>query len=384
MREYEVIDLPPFHQNTLIVADRILTPHEVIEHGSIYVQNGVVHRVTDKIPEKVKDVVLLDLDNCLVLPGLIDIHVHGMAGVDIMSAEEDDLMVMQKELARKGTRAFLATTVPAPLPELKRVLAVIARRIKRQKPEDGAALLGIHLEGPFLNPERRGIHRAEYLLPPDKQVFEELQDAAEGNIKLVTLAPELPGALSLIEYLRRRGVQVSVGHSRASYEEFWKSIEAGVEGVTHLFNAMGLFHHRHPGLAGAALEAEVYADLIADRLHLHPAVIRLACRLKKEEKVILISDGLPLTDSPDGRYLLWGREVTKTGTQVTDSNGNLVGSVKSLLEMLLNVSRYLEKPLEQVVSYATLNPARFLGLGDQWGSITPHSIASFTVIKEKS
>jgi N-acetylglucosamine-6-phosphate deacetylase len=294
--------------------------------------------------------------------GLVDIHFHGQGGLDVMGEDPDDLLRLSLRLARQGVSGFLATFVSSPKAE---ILAALERVKSVAGREKGAKLLGVHLEGPFLHPERRGAHNPKHLRPPDVREAREWIAAGEGLVKLVTLAPELPGQDAVLRLLVKKGVRVSMGHSRADAAGARRGKRLGATSVTHLFNAMNPLHHRDPGLLGFALgDPDLYTELIADGVHVCDDVSKLVMRLRPAERMILISDGFFLTGLPRGRTAtLAGMEVRSLPDgSLRLPDGTLAGGGLTLPAIVDRVARMGVLPRRQVVAMASENPLRMLGL----------------------
>jgi N-acetylglucosamine-6-phosphate deacetylase len=311
----------------------------------------------------------LDATGLLVLPGLIDTHVHGSHGDDVMLDGMEGIRRISAAQLRYGTTAYLPSTVSARPDDLLR--AVEACRAAARLPGRGAEIVGIHVEGPFINRQKKGAQPAEGIRDPDADECRRLLDAADGLIRVMTLAPELPGALDLIRLLRREGVIASLGHSAADYDTALAAIDAGATHATHLFNAMPSLHHRSPGLAAACLnEPEIQAEVIADGVHLAPEVVRLAVRAKGPERVILITDAMAAVGRPAGTYMLGKNRVIVRGDVCLLEDGVTIAS--SMLTMnfaVRNARRFAAVPLTEAVRMATLVPAQVCGCADRKGSI---------------
>lgn len=291
-----------------------------------------------------------------ILPGFVDLHVHGGGGADVMGGEAA-LRQVARFHAQHGTTALLATTATAPWEDLE--AALLGVRAVMQDPRPGEArVVGVHLEGPFIHPERLGA-QPPYPRLPDLGWMERL--LALAPIRVVTLAPELPGALELIAFLRARGVRVQQGHTRATYEEARAALEAGAEGFTHLFNAMSPLHHRAPGVVGLALERGLWAEVIPDGLHLHPGVLRLLARALPQ--VYAVTDAVAAAGMPEGEYRLGRLRVVRRAEGVFLPDGTLAGSTLTQHQALRNLLRW-GFPLEEAVAMTALRPARYLGLAE--------------------
>ena len=294
--------------------------------------------------------------------GLIDVHFHGQGGFDVMSEDPEDLLGLSMRLKGQGVAGFLATFVSSPREEIVRSLETIK---KVQGSEKGAKILGVHLEGPFLHPERKGAHNPRHLRPPNLAEVREWVAAGEGIVKLVTLAPELPGAAPVIRFLTRKGVRVSMGHTTATFEQAQAAKKLGVKSVTHLFNAMNAVHHRAPGLAGFALiDDDLYTEVIADGVHVSDEIAKLVFRSRPLSKIILISDGFFLTGCRKGGVVSLGgvkvRAFEDGSLRLLD--GTLAGSNSSLKDIVDRVLRMGVLSRPEVLAMATTNPLRMLGL----------------------
>lgn len=310
-------------------------------------------------------------------PGLIDLHLHGSGGHEVMSGKPEDLTALARFLAAQGTTAFLATTLSA----TREALEAVARAAAAYRSSAGAEFLGLHLEGPYLNPAKAGAQAPGVLRPLDLAEVERLQGLSGGLVRLLTLAPELARAEDL-QALRRQGIRLSAGHSAATYTEAQEAFAAGVEQGTHLFNAMPPLGHREPGLAGAILEApEVYAQLILDFAHVHPAVAHLTIQAKGPEKTLLITDALALSGLPPGRYTWDGRPVEVRPDAIRLVDGPLAGSNLTLLQALRNAVS-LGFPLSDSWRMASLTPARALGLDGRKGRLVPGCDADLLLLGE--
>ncbi len=289
---------------------QILVGHEWQKHHAVVVEEGKIKAIIadDMIKHHLPAEHYEYKHHCFLVPGLIDLHIHGTKGNDVMDGSVEAIQTISRDLASEGVTGFLATTMTASAEQLEKVLQTIPVAMSYQ---DGAEILGIHLEGPFIAKEKMGAQCGELILAPDVDLIQKWQTLASDTIKLVTLAPELPGALELIAALHKMEVIVSVGHTNATYEETTAAITAGCTHATHLFNAMRGLHQREPGALGALLLADqVHAELIADGHHLHPAIIELALRVKNKNRLLLVTDGMRAKCLGNGKYDLGGQEGT--------------------------------------------------------------------------
>lgn len=319
-------------------------------------------------------------NNYYLIPGLIDLHIHGADGYDVMDGNVEALQGISRVLAAEGVTGFLATTMTASNKRIELVLKTIATAMKEQI---GAAILGAHLEGPFISSEKLGAQSSDAIELPDPTRMQRWQEIANGAIKIVTLAPELPNAISLIKILDNMGVTISVGHTNATYEQTCNAISAGCSHATHLFNAMRGLHQREPGAAGALLLADaVNAELIVDGLHLHPAMVELALRVKGKNKLLLVTDAMRAKCLQDGDYELGGQMVTVRQNKVTLADGILAGSTLRMPQAIKNMVKFTQCSLADAVSMASTNPARILGLSQRKGSIANGNDADLVVMNE--
>lgn len=316
-----------------------------------------------------------------LVPGFIDLHVHGANGKDVMDAEEEALFEISHALAMEGVTGFLATTMTADNAHIERVLSHIPTMLRNKT---GAAILGVHLEGPFLAKKKMGAQREDYLQLPDLILFKKWQALAQNTIKLVTLAPELTGALDFIHALRALEVVVSIGHTNATYDETMAAINAGCSHATHLFNAMRGIHQREPGATGAILLAnDVTAELIMDGWHIHPAIAEMVLRLKGRERLMLITDAMRAKCLRDGQYELGGQVVNVFAGRATLNDGTLAGSTLRMPAAIKNMQEFTRCSLVDAVHMATTNPAYLLGLTHRKGSIETGKDADLVVLTDQ-
>lgn len=325
-----------------------------------------------------------NLGASIIAPGYLDLHIHGSAGSDIMDDTPDALPAVERLLVQHGVTSYYPTTVTAPMDTTLRALDRLASAIEKHSGGDAnvkgrACPLGIHLEGPFLSHTRRGVHPPADLMPPKIETFERFWQASRGHIRMMTIAPELEGAAELIAPASQRGVLVSLGHSDADLAATKRGITAGGRHATHTFNAMRALDHRSPGILGAVLtDDRVSADIIADGIHLDPAIVKLFAEAKGFENTVLITDATSATGMPDGRYRLGSFEVeVKDGRCIAD--GKLAGSVLTMDRAVQNLARFAGWTLPQAVAAATRNPARVAGLKTK-GVLTPGADADFIVL----
>lgn len=339
--------------------------------GGFSVENGRFAHVLEDVPGPAED-----LDGALVIPGLVDIHVHGCAGADFSDGDYAGLVRMARYLARRGVTSFAPASMTLPYDALDKAFHAAAR-LRREGLADGARLMGIQMEGPFLSREKRGSQNPAYLRLPDWDRFLRLYDAAEGLLRIVDVAPELPGA---VEFTRRASekCRVSVAHTAAGYDQAAAVFDAGATHLTHLFNAMSGIHHRHPGPIGAASEREnVTAELICDGIHVHPSAVRMAFRLFPG-RICLISDALRCCGMADGSYSLGGQEILLSGGVARLTGGTIAGSAADLYQCMRRAVSF-GIPREQAVWAATALPARVIGRESETGAIADGRAADFVI-----
>ncbi len=370
---------------TILLARQLLTPLERIDDAALVLEDGIIsalgRRADVSLPANARTI---DFGNSILTPGMIDIHIHGGAGHDVMEGTGDALEAIERLMVRHGVTSYCPTTVTAPMDETLQALAALAKGmedVERQAPGDPqrARPLGIHLEGPFLSHARRGVHAPTHLQPVSAEIFNRMWHAAAGRVRLLTIAPELEGALELIRDVSQRGVCASIGHSNANLVQGRAGIEAGARHATHTFNAMRRLDHRDPGLLGAILtDRSLTADIIADGIHVEPVVLDLFLRAKGVDGAVLITDGISATGMPDGTYRLGSFEVQVSDARC-ESHGKLAGSVLTMDRAVRNVMAFANFSFQDSIRLATLNPARVLGLQQRKGMLQVGADADIAV-----
>ncbi len=341
---------------------------EVFDLGRSFV-NRELFTSGGKFAETSGDDTVIDASGCYVIPGLLDLHFHGCKGEDFSDGKPEGLQAMADFELSSGV-TYICPAGMTLAEETLRQVCLTAARHKRES-RTGAELVGVNLEGPFLSAAKKGAQNAEFLRDPDADMLARLQDAAEGLVKLVTVAPEQPGAEEFIRAASASGIRVSVGHTTADYDTASRAFSAGARQATHLFNAMPPFNHREPGVVGAAFDnVGVMAELICDGIHIHESVVRAVFRLFGPERVILISDSLRPTGMPDGRYPFGGQEIVLKGRRATmaDDPNTLAGSVSTLMDCVRTAASF-GVPLADAVRAASFNPASALGLEGRIGAL---------------
>jgi len=364
--------------DAVVVKGVVVTPFETIPQGAVVVRDGKVEYVGVGDEVEISGRVY-DFGDSFVAPGFIDLHVHGGSSFDVMDASEKAMDGLAGYLTAGGVTSFLPTTCSSPLEDLLAVARAVKATIKRDG--TGAEVLGLHLEGPYLNLARRGAQSAAYIRPPSIDEFVEIQREAGGVVKMITLAPEVEGALEMTEVFSSSGGVPSAGHTDATYEEMDAAVDAGFRHITHLFNAMRPFHHREPGAAGAALtDGRVTIDVIADGQHLHPAALRLAATTKGAEKMALVSDSIMPGGLPDGEYRFGDQMVRLKGSRCLLGSGVLAGSTIRLCDAVRNMVKLVGVPLAEAVEMASSTPARIIGVASVKGCLKPGMDADLTVL----
>jgi N-acetylglucosamine-6-phosphate deacetylase len=369
---------------TALLARKLFTPLEVIDNAALTVEDGIITAVGAR--EQVRLPVnarVFDFGDAVLAPGLIDIHIHGGAGHDVMEGSDESLAAIERLMALHGVTSYCPTTVTAPVDSTLRSLDALGKAVERAASgiwdDVRARPLGIHLEGPFLSHARRGVHPPALLQPASCELFERMWQAAGGRVSVLTIAPEIEGAVDLIGDASRRGVCVSLGHSDAGLPQAQAAIKMGARHATHTFNAMRPLDHRDPGLLGAVLtDNSVTADIIVDGIHVDPVVVELFMRIKGADGAVLITDAISATGMPDGTYALGGLEVQVHNGRC-EFNGRLAGSVLTLDRALRNTMKFARISLQDAVRMATINPARVLGLEKCKGALSAGADADITV-----
>jgi N-acetylglucosamine-6-phosphate deacetylase len=353
---------------------RLLTAQGQIEYPLITVEDGLILEVAAGEPNSSRETLSATF---------FDIHVHGACSHDFMASSRREIDEVGRFLARHGVGHYLPTTVTGPVDLTLRALERLAGAIEAEPSSDLAMAIpvGIHLEGPFVSHVKRGVHPAASILEPSVALFDRFQQAARGHIRLMTLAPELPNALELIEHVTRVGVRVTMGHSNATAAQTLAAISAGATSSTHLFNAMRALDHREIGILGTILDRDdVYAEAICDGVHVDPAIIRLWLKVKGEEKAILVTDGMSASGMPDGTYML-GDFPVEVREGVCLSGETLAGSVLTMDKAVENVQAFTGSSLAVAVRLASRNPAAMLNL-PHLATVEPGQPANFNVFDE--
>jgi N-acetylglucosamine-6-phosphate deacetylase len=372
---------------TAIYASRIFTPQEQLTDSVILTEDGRIiaigHRDEVKIPAGAIDYIAAGM---IVAPGFVDVHIHGAGGHDVMEATPSALDCITSTVARYGTTSILATTVTASVDETCRSLEGIAQYIRAHEKFEqdstgpSAEILGIHLEGPFISKARRGVHPPDAIVRPSVAVLEKFRAAADGLIRIITVAPEIPGALDLIQAAVANGIVAAIGHTDANYEQTQAAIQAGARHTVHFYNAMRPFSHRDPGIIGAVLtEPDVTAEVIADGIHVAGPAIQVLLGTKGFDTVLLASDATAATGMPDGNFRLGNFEVVVKDGVCRNAERKLAGSTLTL-DRALRYIVALGVPLVDAVRMATILPARRVSLAGKKGIIALGADADLVVL----
>jgi N-acetylglucosamine-6-phosphate deacetylase len=360
---------------TVLTAEKLWNGTSLLDRPIVAIEDGRIASIYSRIAggelPAAPGIEFLDFPGATLAPAFFDVHTHGAAGHDVMEATPQALTTMGHFLAGNGTGSYLATTVTAPLDATLRSLSGLANLLAHP-PSSAETItwpIGIHLEGPFLSHAKRGVHPPDLLLAPDVAVFDKLYEAAEGHVHLMTLAPELPGAVELAAHATARGVRVSVGHSNATAAETRAVLAAGAISATHTFNAMRPLDHREPGILGVVLTTDsLFAELVCDGIHTAREMVQIWWRCKGPERAILITDAMSATGMPDGEYQLGGFKVQVANGRASFGDV-LAGSVLTLNKALVNFLEFTGATLEEGLRLLTANPAAMTGLGNRAGSL---------------
>lgn len=359
-----------------IAAKQLVTANTIIDQPLITVDGGNIVAISSREASEITRLTR-DFKDATLTAGLFDIHMHGAIGHDAMEGTTEALSAISRFLASHGVTEYLATTVTASMDLTLRALDGIARHIEREPAGGEATVIGIHIEGPFVSHAKRGMHPERFILPPSVALLNRFWEASRGHIKLMTIAPEVPGALETIARASELGIRSSIGHSNANTAEALRALQAGAVSATHTYNAMRSLDHREPGILGVVLDRDdLYADLISDGIHVAPEMVRLWFKAKGPERAILITDALEATGMPNGVYKLGETTVhVKDGRCTTDA-GVLAGSVLTLDQAVAKMREFTKADLPAAVRLASRNPARMLGLPDD---LTVGAAANFNV-----
>jgi N-acetylglucosamine-6-phosphate deacetylase len=359
-----------------IAAKMLATPSGLLADPIVTLEGAHILEISTRFAREIAHVDY-DFPGATITAGFFDIHFHGIAGQDVMNASPDGFQEIAQHLARAGVSSFLPTTVTASLDTTLSSLDRMADYIEAGPLDGTSQAAGIHIEGPFLSHAKRGMHPAEHLQSPSPEFLDRLWEAARGHIRLMTIAPELPGALETIKHATSLGIRPSMGHSMATHAEALTGIRSGVVSATHTFNAMRAFDHREPGILGVVLDQDdLYADLICDGFHVAPEAVRLWLKMKGPERAILITDCLSAAGKPNGTYMTGDIVVHVEGDACRTDTGVLAGSVITLDRAVANLQQIARVDLRLAAQLASTNPARMLGLPEP---LEPGALADFNI-----
>lgn len=361
----------------------------VIKNGLVFSENAKFiekelcvngDKIVNQGAESTFEDEIIDATGCYVIPGLVDIHFHGCVGYDFCDGTKEAIDRMAEYQLANG----ITTICPASMTFSEEQLTAIFENAASYESKQGATLVGINMEGPFISLEKKGAQNPDYIHKPDAKMFYRLQKAANGLIKLVDIAPEVDGAMACIETIKD-DVRVSLAHTNANFEIAEEAFQKGAKHVTHLYNAMPPYTHRAPGVIGAACDNEnVMVELICDGIHSHPATVRTTFKMFSDDRIILISDSMMACGLEDGQYSLGGQDVTVTGNlAVLTEGGAIAGSVTNLMKCMRKAVTEMKVPLENAVKCATVNPAKAIGLFEECGSLTPGKQADIVLLDKE-
>ncbi|WP_439794434.1 N-acetylglucosamine-6-phosphate deacetylase [Photobacterium leiognathi] len=355
---------------------RIFTPTGIAYNQYVIVNDGKIEAITETKP---LDCDVTELEGQTLVPGFIDIHIHGRAGADVMDATPQALQTIADALPKTGVVAWVGTTVTAPWQDIINALQQV-REFCQQPKQVGAKLLGCFLEGPYFTEAYRGSHPTQYLQAPSIAALAELKEVAGDSLIRVALAPEYQGSDEAIQWLTAEGIKTSIAHTSANFEQVTTAHQHGADCGVHLFNGMSGLHHREPGCAGAVLFHDMLVELIADGIHVHPVMMQLAYRMKGYQQLALITDCMRAGGLSDGKYQLGAQMITVTNGEARTDDGSLAGSTCSLDQALRNMIMLAGVPEWEAVQMATSVPAKYVGIDDKLGFIKPGYNASFALL----
>ncbi|MEI8605188.1 MAG: N-acetylglucosamine-6-phosphate deacetylase [Pseudoalteromonas rhizosphaerae] len=359
-----------------VKADIIYCQERVLKNHFMLVENGIISHFTQN---PTAGVPIDDYGNAAIIPGLIDLHIHGREGCDVIDCKMSSIETISCSLAEHGVTGFLATTVTTDWQQTLNAMSVIGQAYTQQP--SGAQVLGGYSEGLFFSEVHKGAHNQDYFLELSQSHLEAMINAATGSLKVVALAPEKPGANVLIEYLTAQGIRVMLGHCDANYEQTQSALEHGACGGVHVFNGMRGIHHRDPGCAGAVLmNDDALVEVIADGVHLHPTILKLIYKLKGPQKIALISDCINAGGLNDGEYKLGKMDVVVQQGVARTASGSLAGSTLTLEQAVKNMHQLGSVELREAINMASIVPAQFLNIASQVGSLAEGKHANFAIL----
>ncbi|KIL49534.1 N-acetylglucosamine-6-phosphate deacetylase [Jeotgalibacillus soli] len=363
---------------------KIILEDGISLQGDLFIQNGKIQEIAEKLEQKADLVLDGTGKNWTLVPGFIDLHIHGAAGHDVMDATKEALAGMAQTLPKEGTTSFLATTITQSKEAITKALMMAGHYMNEQPDHGQAEILGIHLEGPFISSKKAGAQPLEHIIAPNAVLFDQWQKASGEKIRLVTAAPETDGGQAFFKYAADQHVVASIGHSNATSAEVKEAINQGARHITHLFNQMSGLHHREPGVVGAAfLHNELIIEMIVDFVHIHPEAVKLAYSIKGADRTILITDAMRAKGLPDGTYDLGGQEVFVAGNEARLKDGTLAGSILTFQDAIKNMKSQTNLSMEELVKITSSNAAKQIGVYDRKGSITVGKDADLVLLDQK-
>jgi N-acetylglucosamine-6-phosphate deacetylase len=364
-----------------------------IKGGKIILENQVLMNKVLIFNDKIVDILdeedfekkcmahvmnIIDAHGKYVSPGFIDIHIHGSGGKDTMDGEASDLRIISETIAKSGVTGFLPTTMTMEKEKIYKALDSV--KIASAENIKGAKILGAHMEGPFISRKYKGAHKTEHIIKPDFEFIKNYKDI----IKIITMAPEEDLQFNFIKRVKNNSdIVLSMGHTASDYETAMEAVEAGISNASHIFNAMSAFHHRAPGAVGAVLKSNISFELIADTLHIHPAVFQILLNAKGKDKMILITDSMRAGYMKDGKWELGGQEVIVENNSARLNDGTLAGSILTLNKAVLNMMKYTDLKIYEAVALASLNPAKLINMDNAKGSIKIGKDADLIIFDEE-
>ncbi|EIV99375.1 N-acetylglucosamine-6-phosphate deacetylase [Thermoanaerobacter siderophilus] len=363
-------------KNLLLKHGEIYTQNEIIYNGDLLISEGKISNIGKNL--STIDAEIIDVEGKKIVPGFIDIHIHGGVGYDTMDATYEALNAISIHLAKHGVTSFCPTTMTMDVPYILNALKNINETMK--KGTRGAQILGTYVEGPFISKEHKGAQDEKYIIQPDRELFDKFLEISGGNIKVIALAPEKDPDGSFAEHVTKKGVKVSLGHTNATYEEMRNGVDHGATIAVHTYNGMKGLHHREPGALGEVfLDDRLYSELICDFIHSHPAAVKILLKIKGTDRVVLISDAMAACGLGDGEYSLGGQKVYVKNGEARLENGTLAGSTLTLDKAVANITS-LGIPLFEACKMVSLNPAKVIGIADRKGSIAIGKDADITIL----
>ncbi|MFC4402180.1 N-acetylglucosamine-6-phosphate deacetylase [Gracilibacillus xinjiangensis] len=367
---------------TLIYNAIIYTEDTVLEQGAILLKDGKIDAVSNLEISSKNAENMINANGKMIIPGFIDGHIHGAYGADVMDGTYEALDIMATKLPQEGTTSFLATTITQSPDQITKALQNVANYLHRKK--NTAEIIGVHLEGPFIAKEKAGAQPEEYIMPPDIDLFEAWQKEAQGLIKTVTFAPELDTTGEFIEYLNRQSINMSAGHTNASFSDMKNVTELGVTQLTHLCNAMNGIHHRDIGAVGAAFMLDpLYAEIIADKVHVSAEMLKMAYQMIGSDRLLLITDAMRAKGLANGNYDLGGQRVTVDNNTAILEDGTLAGSTLKMIDAVKNMLELTNADTKDIIKMTAVNPAKRMNIFSRKGSIKAGKDADILVVNNQ-